>query len=138
MEVTSACNDARYTDTVCIYVRDQLRAPVLEEHTDTICYNTVPDPIIATIGARGGVDDSFVYQWQVSDDGVNFTDIIGEVDTIYYPNELLRKQYYRLRAISEKSCGEVYSNVIEQNVYDSMHIAISTLEPITTKSGVSI
>lgn len=138
LEVTSACNDARYTDTVCIYVRDQLRAPVLEEHTDTICYNTVPDPIIATIGARGGVDDSFVYQWQVSDDGVNFTDIIGEVDTIYYPNELLRKQYYRLRAISEKSCGEVYSNVIEQNVYDSMHIAISTLEPICYMTSTQI
>lgn len=138
LEVTSTCNDARYTDTVCIYVRDQLRAPILENHIDTICYNTIPDPIVATIGARGGVDDSFVYQWQVSDDGENFTDIIGEVDTVYQPNELLQKQYYRLRATSEKACGDIYSNIVEQNVYDSLYIGISTLDPICYMTSAQI
>lgn len=138
LEVTSACNEPRYTDTIRIYVRDQLVAPVLEEHVDTICYMTIPEPMVASIGARGGIDDSFVYQWQVSTDGINFIDIIGEVDTIYQPDELLQTQYYRLRAISEKSCGEVYSNVIEQNVYDSLHITISTLEPICYMTSTQI
>lgn len=139
LEVTSACNDSRYTDTVCIHVREQLHAPILKEHLDTICYNTIPEPIIAEMGAKGGIDDSFKYQWQVSNDGVNFSNIIGEIDTVYQPDALLQKQYYRLQATSEKLCGDLFSNVIEQNVYDSLHIIISSpIEPICYMTSAKI
>lgn len=68
LEVTNAC-DVKYTNIVRIYVRDEMQAPVIAEHMDTICYNTIPDPIVTTELPTGGVDDSFTYQWEVSENG---------------------------------------------------------------------
>ncbi len=121
LEVTNAC-DVIYTNIVKIYVRDELKAPVLTELPDTICYNTIPEPIVVETLPIGGVDDDFTYQWEVSNNGIDYTDITGEISTVYQPNALLETAYYRLRATSVKQCGEVISNTVKVNVYDSLHI----------------
>lgn len=121
LEVTNAC-DVKYTNIVRIYVRDEMQAPILAEHHDTICYNTVPSPIITTTLPTGGEDDSFTYQWEMSLDGQTFTDIIGEITTTYQPEALLESRFYRLRASSVKACGDIVSNIVKVNVYDSLLI----------------
>lgn len=128
LEVTNIC-DVKYTNIVRIYVRDELQAPVLAEHLDTICYNTIPSPIVTTTLPIGGDDDSFMYQWEVSEDGQTFTDIIGESTTTYQPKALLESRFYRLRASSIKSCGDIVSNIVKVNVYDSL--LIQTISPDT-------
>lgn len=128
LEVTNDC-DVKYSNIVRIYVRDEMQAPVLVEHLDTICYNTVPEPIVASSLAEGGVDDSFTYQWLVSEDGTNFAEILGETSTTYQPDFLIKKTYYQLRATSAKACGDIFSNVVTVNVYDSLRI--STVDPDT-------
>ena len=121
LEVTNAC-DVKYTNIVKIYVRNEIQAPVLEEYPDTICYNTIPSPITVITLPTGGGDDSFAYQWEESVDGQVFSEIAGETTTTLQPNVLLNTQFYRLRASSVKQCGEVFSNVVKVNVYDSLQI----------------
>ncbi len=121
LKVTNVCGVC-YTNVASIFVRDEIQAAVLAEYPDTICYNTIPEPIVASTVATGGIDDSFGYQWFVSEDGVAFTEIAGAVDTEYQPKALLKKTYYRLRSTSEKGCGDILSNIVTINVYDSLHI----------------
>ena len=121
LKVTNAC-EVRYTNVVRIYVRKEIQAPILSDYLDTICYNTIPDPIVATSLAVGGIDDSFSYQWLSSEDGINFSEILGETNTIYQPDSLIKKTFYRLCATSNKACGDVLSNIITVNVFDSLHL----------------
>ena len=129
LEVTSTCGIYE-SNTIQVYVRNQLSAPIIVGETDTICYNTHPEPLICTQEALGGIDDSFIYQWQESTDGKNYTDIIGENNLSYQPEALLTKHFYRLQASSNKLCGVLYSNSIEVNVFDSLQIIASTVSPI--------
>ena len=122
LEVTNDC-DVKYTNIVRIYVRDEMQAPILVEHLDTICYNTIPEPIVTSSLAEGGVDDSFTYQWLISEDGTNFVEIPGETNTTYQPDFLTKKTYYQLRATSSKACGDILSNVVTVNVFDSLRIS---------------
>ena len=137
LEVTSSC-DVKFTNIIRIYVRNELQAPILDEHTDTICYNTIPDPIIVTELPTGGVDDSFTYQWEVSDNGSTYTAIVGETATTYRPEALLKTKYYRLRATSAKSCGDVISNAVKVNVYDSLHIITQNPDTLCYKTSTAI
>ena len=115
-----------------------MQAPVLAEHTDTICFNTIPDPIV-TIGLPiGGVDDSFTYQWEVSENGSTYSAIEGETTTTYQPEALLKTKYYRLRATSVKACGDVVSNAVKVNVYDSLHITTKNPDILCYKTSTTI
>ena len=144
LKVTNAC-EIRYTNSVRIYVRDEMQAPSISAQTDTICYNTVPDKIITTTLPMGGVDDSFTYQWLVSEDGKIFTELIGETATEYQPTALLKTTFYRLRSTSIKSCGDILSNVVAVNVFDSLYITtenpdtlcymVPTTISVTVKGG---
>ena len=124
LEISNACGIV-YTDPICVYVRDQLVAPVINSPSDTICYQTSPAALEMVVSATGGADDHFDYQWEVSTDGVAFTAISGENATTYQPGALTKKQYYRLSAISTKGCGIVYSNIVEINVFADMVITSS-------------
>ena len=80
----------------------------------TICYNTQPNNF--TITAQGG-GNSYTYQWQVSDNGSDFTDISGEKNPSYQPGLLTISKYYRVLVVSSKGCSSVYSNVAKVTVY---------------------
>lgn len=138
LEVTNACGDPKTTNSVKIYVRDEMQTPVLAEHADTICYNTIPDPIITTKLPTGGVDDSFTYQWEVSENGSTYTAIEGETTTTFQPEALLKTTYYRLRATSVKACGNVVSNAVKVNVYDSLHITAKNPDTLCYKTSTTI
>ena len=122
LEVTDSCGEPKYTNRVRVYVRDELHKPVLNKYNDTICYNTIPDSLTMQTKPWGGVDDSFIYQWEESEDGISFTAIEGETQEVYYPKALLKSHYYRLLATSVK-CGDILSSdAIQVNVYDSLKI----------------
>ena len=135
LEVTNDC-DVKYTNIVRIYVRDELKAPVLIEHLDTICYNTIPNPIVASSFAEGGDDDSFFYQWLYSEDGINFLEIPGETNTMYQPDSLVKKTYYKLRASSAKICGDILSNIVTIHVFDSLRISATNPDTICYMTSV--
>ena len=124
LEISNACGVV-YTDPVCVYVRNQLVAPLISSSSDTICYNTAPAALEMTGVALGGDDDSFIYQWEESVDGNIFVSISGKTSNTYQPGFLTKKHYYRLCATSVQGCGCVYSNIVEINVFDDMEIITS-------------
>ena len=139
LEITNACG-VYESNTIQIYVRDQLTAPIIVGPSDTICYNTIPDQITCKQVALGGIDDAFTYQWQQSTDGHTYADILGETTLTYQPEALFAKHYYRLQATSDKQCGVLLSNVIEVNVFDSLHLSASVVSPICylTSANLSV
>ena len=137
LEIKNACKTV-YSNIVTITVREKLVTPVISYNGGTICYNTIPDVLQRTTDAQGGSDDSFTYQWEESSDGKNFTAISGENADVYAPSALKKEHYYRLRAVSEKSCGEVLSNIISIQVYDSMYAVATVVSPICYQTCATI
>ena len=134
LEITNTCGIYE-SNIIQVFVRDQLSAPIIIGETDTICYNTIPEQLTCTQEALGGIDDSFIYQWQESADGKSYNDILGENNLSYQPEALLTKHYYRLQASSNIQCGVLYSNIIEVNVFDSLQITASATSPICFMSS---
>ena len=86
---------------------------------DTICYNTVPQMLTTTVNCQGGAPP-YSYQWQVSSDGMNFTDIPDSNRTSFQPGQLTQATYYRMQFTSSSSCGSLFSNVVRVHVYDTL------------------
>ncbi len=137
LETKNACKTV-YSNIVTISVRENLVAPVISYTGGIICYNTIPDVLQRTTDAQGGSDDSFSYQWEESNDGKTFTAISGETANVYAPSALKAMHYYRLRAVSEKLCGEVLSNVVAIQVYDSMYAVATAVSPICYQTTATI
>lgn len=90
-----------------------------------ICLNQDdPNPFIELAPAFGGIG-GYVYQWQESTDGTNFTDVLGATMASYDPPaSLTTKTYYR-RVITS-GCETLVSNVVSVTVNS---IPTATLAP---------
>lgn len=76
----------------------------------SICYNTTPSLISNSTLASGSVVP-YNYQWQVSTDNINFTNISGATGIDYQPGTLTTTTYYR-RYVNTALCGPAFSNTI--------------------------
>lgn len=76
----------------------------------TFCNIGIPYALAAT-AAAGGSGPPYSYQWQISTDNENWTDITGEQDLAYSPPPLFTTTRYRLAVTDEGTlrCGTVYS-----------------------------
>lgn len=100
----------------------------------TIAYNTVPDPLTGS-APTGGMGPYF-YQWQVSPDGINFSDIYGAIDLNYSPGALTSTTYYRQVQISRANCGAELTNIVTITVGPPIPL-ITTVQDVTISSGQS-
>jgi PKD repeat protein len=81
----------------------------------TICEGDIPAVLTSSASSGGGV---ISYQWQNSNDGIIFSNIIGEVTDSYNPPALLQDTWYRMTVTSTLNgtgCTE-FSNVIRISV----------------------
>ena len=80
----------------------------------TTAINTHPGIISSTLPTRGGCGGNYIYQWQSSTDGTNFTDITGAASLDYTPPALQTTTWYRLKVI----CGgdTEYTNICHVTV----------------------
>ena len=72
------------------------------------------DPKEMTINPTGG-SGNYNYQWQMSNDGINWVDIPGATGQTYNPPEIYETTYFRVEVtpICEGNCGSAsYSNTI--------------------------
>jgi hypothetical protein len=86
-------------------------------HSQTICYETIPDELIQIIAAEGGTGD-YVYQWEDSEDGITFVEITGADEINFQPPSLFETSYYRRKVTDEVTI--VYSNTVTITVYTSL------------------
>ena len=119
MTVTSdnSCTPQFASAAYTITILEELTAPVVSS-SQIICYNKPPSQLTAT-AATGG-SGPYLYQWQDSADGSNWSDISGETALNYSPPSLIITTYYRLVTTDDgnPSCGTEPSNSVEISVVD--------------------
>jgi hypothetical protein len=102
------------SDSVKINVYDQLSAGQLSNN-QIICYNATPARIQFALAPSGG-GNVYTYQWQVSSDSINFTNINGALFDNYLSGKLLQTKFYRVKITSINGCGEVTSGILKIKV----------------------
>jgi RHS repeat-associated protein len=107
----STTNYTSNNSTVNVY--PQIQAGTVSPGTQSINYNTSPASLSLT-GVSGG-NGSYSYQWQVSTDNSNFSNIGGATGTSYTPGALTTTTYYRV-AVTSNGAVE-YSVVGTVTVY---------------------
>lgn len=88
-------------------------------NNQTICYNSVP-AILSVTAATGNLSP-YTYQWQSSNDSLNFKDISGADSLSYQPDTLLSTTFYRLSVTTSSGCGPVYSDTIIVDVNSDLN-----------------
>ena len=92
-----------------VYAQTSLTAGAIGS-TQTICYNTSPNPLTQISAPTGGTG-TYTYQWQSSTDNSSWTDISGATLSDYLPSTLTSNTYYRRTATSGTDTP-VYSNSV--------------------------
>lgn len=110
------------SDSVKIKVYAQL-LPAVISNNQTVCYDSIPSKFIISIKPTGA-NELYSYQWQVSNDSLNFLDLLGATDTVLQMNKHIVNKYYRLRVTSVLGCGSVLSNIIRVFVYKKFEGAV--------------
>lgn len=111
--VTDNVSASATTNAVSISVATDLIAPVIG--TDQTIYNgTAPVPLIQVTEASGG-SGSYSYRWQVSDDGLSWSDIPGASAPEYSSGALIEDRWFRQWVI-DAACGSTAGNAIKISV----------------------
>ena len=65
-----------------------------------------------------GGDNNFSYQWEFSNDSINWNEVLGADTTVYSPGFMNLSTFYRLKVSSTYSsnCINRFSNVIDIHV----------------------
>ncbi|MFY0675579.1 MAG: PKD domain-containing protein, partial [Bacteroidia bacterium] len=82
----------------------------------TICAGITPNKLRPTASTTGGVG-SYTYQWQVSTDSLNWTDISGETSMSYQPGAIQGNNWFRRLDSDGNSCGPDTSNVLKLAIF---------------------
>jgi gliding motility-associated-like protein/uncharacterized repeat protein (TIGR01451 family) len=100
----------------------------------TICSNSVPDPINSTTPASGGTG-VYEYQWQSSVDNIVFADILGATDVDFIPVDAISENtYYRRKVVSGtmSPCNENQTSSVLVTVGASVVPSVSITADDTT------
>lgn len=104
------------SDSVIINVREQAVSGEISG-SQWVCYDGTPTKFEMTTPPTGA-GNSYAYQWQVSNDSLNFLDVFTATQTEFQANKHTADKYYRLKFVSNFGCASVFSNVIKVSVYD--------------------
>lgn len=118
--------DTLTSNVVSINVNPDLIAGTIGEN-QRICYNTAPETLLNIKNATGGTG-TYNYNFQVSKDGINWTDILNSISSSFTPSELLENTLFRRKVTS----GTItkYSNTVLINVDNVIN------KPAITGTGI--
>jgi gliding motility-associated-like protein/uncharacterized repeat protein (TIGR01451 family) len=125
------CVITSHTRTRNLTVLPPISLPLVSA-AQTVCFDGVPDPLIAS-PSSGGSGSDYSYQWQNSNDGVSWTDISGAQALLFSPQSLTTTTWYRLAATDEGAlaCGTANSLPVVITV-DPMPVAVISVSGPTT------
>ncbi len=111
--VTDNVSANSITNVASINVASDLIAPLIG--TDQTIYNgTAPAPLMQTTGPSGGLG-GYTYRWQVSNDGLSWSDISGASASGYSPGALIEDMWFRQWVI-DAGCGSTAGNAVRISV----------------------
>lgn len=77
----------------------------------TICFNSIPEPIIVT--APTGGNSAYIYQWESSTDGgASWAIIPGAIGLSHSPDALTATTLFHLIQSAEGACGSLTTNAV--------------------------
>lgn len=109
--------------------------------SQSICYNTIPEPLTETIPPSGGIAGTYTYQWQSSPDSITWANIEGATLPDYAAPALMANTYYRRRVTSgdlTSYCPPVLITVDAQFNLAQIHDNITILENSSTYLNIEI
>jgi hypothetical protein len=95
-----------------------LNPGIITNTSQTINYNTTPALIQSSYASAGSCNSNYSYQWQFSNDNVNFFDIGGANQINYQPGNLTATTYFRQRVTCNAEVA--YTNTAVVNVYPQL------------------
>jgi RHS repeat-associated protein len=114
-----------YTGTFTMNVWPQLQPGNVSPSSATIGYNTSPGQLNLTGVTGGNGNVSYNYQWQVSLDNSNWTNIPSAFGTLYIPPALTDLTYYRVQV--NRGGQTFFSTVSTINIYP--HVSAGSISP---------
>ncbi len=109
------CN-TKYSNSILVTVSSELL--IGDVGSDQItCYGEMPS-VLKLVSVSGGSGD-YIYQWQKSTDGSNWTNINGANSINYQPENLSNDYYFKI--IVRDLCIEKESNSILIDVYEQLN-----------------
>jgi len=99
-----------------------------------ICHGETPAEFTSTTSASGGNPLGASYQWQISTDSVNFSDILNATSPNFQSEALTATRHFRRNHLN--ACGNVSSNVITVTVHSLPSTpTVQSVVPNTDCSG---
>lgn len=90
---------------------------------------------ISSVSLASGGKATYIYQWQSSKNGLDFTDISGATSTVYDPAGLSETTYFR-RKVSDGCGAEAYSlNIHQVQIVPDPQISIASDKAIVCTGG---
>lgn len=106
IEISGACSGTPVTIEVTVLPG---LLPGTASGDQSICFNTLPNPVTATPPA--GENGTFSFQWEFSPDGgQSWLPVSGATALTYQPGALTLTTSYRLQQVSGGGCGTVTTN----------------------------
>lgn len=111
--VYDAANVSGFTNVVAISVSSGLTAGLIGQ-AQSIYNGGIPLPLTESEPANGG-SNSYTYQWQMSSNGLSWSNIPGAVTPSFAPSAVFSTTFYR-RLVSDGLCGTIASNSVRISV----------------------
>ncbi len=107
-----------YNDSLYFQIYDSIGSIQISQ-SQSICHDSLFSNLILDSNPVGA-DSQFYYQWQLSHDNLEWSNIINSTDTFIDPNFIALDSYFRLLIYSNANCDSVYSNNIYLEKYDPL------------------
>lgn len=108
VETSGTCGNVT-SNVVTITVYNDLNPGVIGFNQD-ICYGSTPEVLVGDLPTGG--NGAYSYQWQVSTDGLNFSDAPSGRSQNYSCPALFQTRFYRRKVTCPPNTTEKYSNEI--------------------------
>ncbi|HWK02144.1 MAG TPA: hypothetical protein VNS58_00840 [Puia sp.] len=101
-------------DSMTVFIAATLVSGLIDTSVQfqTIAYNTVPASLFCSADSGGSCSPGYSYQWQQSEDGLQWVDVNSAVgETLVFQSLLVKSTYYRRKIKEEQSGTITYSNI---------------------------
>lgn len=135
VEASTTTNSACGSTTGRFEVKATVTPPITANTItadQSLCSGGTPNPLEGSVPQGGS--NSYIYQWQQSENGSGFTDITGANARDFAPSSLSTTTWYRRKVSSASSCPVVTSNVVRISVAP-LPVSINITEPVTSCAG---
>jgi hypothetical protein len=109
---------AGISKTVTILAVPAYSAGVIAAMTQTIPFNSIPEPLVISQATGGLCNGSYSYQWLSSSDSLHFDTVPGATGQNYQPGPLTSTTYYERQTLCTGS-GTKTSGIIKVTVHQS-------------------